>query len=124
MIARAHRPGGSGMSTELRSDWVVVPQVRGMRETVYGLKTHYVHAGEGEPVVFVHGGGPGASGESGWSRTIPALAPDFHVYGIDCIGYGFTDKPAIEYSFQTLVEHLAGFIDALNLNQVRISGNS
>jgi hypothetical protein len=29
--------------------WVVVPEVRAMRETVYGVKTHYVHAGEGEP---------------------------------------------------------------------------
>ena len=26
--------------------WVVVPQVAGMRETVYGVKTHYVVAGE------------------------------------------------------------------------------
>jgi pimeloyl-ACP methyl ester carboxylesterase len=112
------------MATELRSDWVVVPQVRGMHQTVYGVKTHYVHAGEGEPVVLIHGGGPGASGESGWARTIPALAPYFHVYGLDCIGYGFTDKPAIEYSFQTMVEHVAGFIDALNLDGVRMSGNS
>jgi pimeloyl-ACP methyl ester carboxylesterase len=95
-----------------------------MRETVYGVKTHYVHAGEGQPVVMVHGGGPGASGESGWPNTIPALAEHFHCYAIDCIGSGFTDKPLIQYTFQTLVEHLAGFIDALNLDQVRIMGNS
>src|ERR671933_1628607 len=104
--------------------WVVVPQVAAMRETVYGIKTHYVHAGEGEPVVLVHGGGPGAGGASGWGNTIPALAKQFHVSAIDLIGAGHTDKPLIEYSFQTLVEHVAGFVDALNLDRVRVVGNS
>lgn len=112
------------MAQGLQSAWVVVPQVRALRETVYGVKTHYVHAGEGEPVVLFHGGGPGASGESGWARTIPALAEHFHVYAIDSIGSGYTDKPLIEYNFQTQVDHLAGFIEALNLGPVRICGNS
>jgi pimeloyl-ACP methyl ester carboxylesterase len=104
--------------------WVVVPQVRSLRETVYGVKTHYVVAGEGEPLVLVHGGGPGASGASGWANTIPALAQHFRVYAIDLIGNGDTDKPVISYSYQTFVEHVAGFVDALNLGQIRIVGNS
>lgn len=113
------------MANKLWQDgWVVVPVVRSMNETVYGVRTHYVHAGEGEPLVLVHGGGPGASGESGWARAIPALSPYFHVYALDLIGSGYTDKPPIEYAFQTEVEHLAGFIDALNLDQVRLCGNS
>jgi pimeloyl-ACP methyl ester carboxylesterase len=104
--------------------WVVVDHVRALRETVYGVKTHYVQAGEGEPVVVIHGGGPGASGASGWAQTIPALAQHFRVYAIDLIGNGQTDKPLIDYSFQTFVEHVAGFVDALNLDQVRVLGNS
>lgn len=104
--------------------WVIVPQVAAMRETAYGIKTHYVQAGDGEPVVLIHGGGPGAGGASGWSNTIPALAEQFRVYAIDLIGAGHTDKPPIEYSFQTLVNHLAGFVDALNLRDVRLVGNS
>jgi pimeloyl-ACP methyl ester carboxylesterase len=93
-------------------------------ETVHGVRTHYSYAGSGEPLVLVHGGGPGASGASGWASTIPELAKKFKVYAIDLIGNGQTDKPMIEYSLQTLVEHVAGFIDALNLKQVRICGNS
>jgi pimeloyl-ACP methyl ester carboxylesterase len=112
------------MAPAWQDGWVVVPQVAAMRETVYGVKTHYVHAGDGEPVVLIHGGGPGAGGDSGWSHMIPALSPYYHVYAIDLIGAGLTDKPAIEYSFQTLVNHVAGFIDALNLNNIRIAGNS
>jgi len=112
------------VSDIIQSGWVVVPQVQAMHETVYGIKTHYVHAGDGDPVILVHGGGPGASGRAGWANTIPALSRRFHVYAVDLIGYGYTDKPFIEYSFQTLVNHLAGFIDALNLKQVRLVGNS
>lgn len=107
-----------------QSGWVVVPQVRAMRQTIYGVKTHYVHAGEGEPLILFHGGGPGASGESGWPRTIPALSPHFHVYALDSIGNGETDKPLIDYNFQTQVDHMAGFIDALNLGPLRLCGNS
>jgi pimeloyl-ACP methyl ester carboxylesterase len=106
------------------SRWVVVPQVRAMRETVFGVRTHYVEAGDGDPLVLVHGGGPGSSGASGWGRILPLLAPHFHVLAIDLIGSGHTDKPLVEYSFQTLVDHVAGFVDALGLSQVRLVGNS
>src|SRR5437773_12205153 len=108
------------MASGWSDGWVVVDHVRGLRETVYGVKTHYVHAGEGEPVILIHGGGPGASGASGWANTIPALAEHFHVYAVDLIGNGETDKPLIEYSFQTLVNHVAGFVGALKFDQVRV----
>jgi pimeloyl-ACP methyl ester carboxylesterase len=108
----------------VQSNRVVVPQVRARYETVYGINTHYVSAGEGEPIVLVHGGGPGISGAAGWASTILALAKHFRVYAIDQIGSGFTDKPFVQYSLQTLVEHLAGFIDSLGLKKVRLVGNS
>jgi pimeloyl-ACP methyl ester carboxylesterase len=106
------------------SNWCVVPAVRSLYETVYGVKTHYVCAGKGEPLILIHGGGPGASGATGWANTIPELSKHFRVYAIDLIGNGDSDKPLIEYSLQTLVEHVAGFIDALKLEGVRIMGNS
>lgn len=103
---------------------VVVPVVRAFRETVYGVKTHYVAAGEGEPVILVHGGGPGAAGSTSWERLMQALAPHFRVYAIDLMGFGDSDKPIVDYSLQTFVEHVAGFIDVLGLKNVRIMGNS
>ncbi len=89
-----------------------------------GIKTHFIHAGRGEPVVLVHGGGPGASGEHNWGKNIGALAEHFQVFAIDLIGYGDTDKPQIEYSYKAKVDHLAGFLDALCLDKVRLGGNS
>ncbi|CDO38651.1 alpha/beta fold hydrolase [Novosphingobium sp. KN65.2] len=103
---------------------VVVPVVRALRETVYGVKTHYVAAGEGEPVLLIHGGGPGAAGSTSWENLMQALAPHFRVYAIDLMGFGASDKPIVDYSLQTFVEHVAGFVDALGLNNIRIMGNS
>ena len=42
-----------------------------------GIRTHYIEAGSGEPVILIHGGGAGADGYSNWMRTIPVLAPAF-----------------------------------------------
>ena len=89
-----------------------------------GVKTHFIVTGKGEPIVLVHGGGPGASGEYGWRRNIPALAEHFQVFALDRIGFGLTDKPAIAYSDQVLADHLADFIDALGLDQLYLMGNS
>src|SRR6266571_2763352 len=89
-----------------------------------GIKTHFIVAGQGEPIVLVHGGGPGASGEYGWRRNIPALAEHFQVFALDRIGFGLTDKPAIVHSDQLLADHLADFIDALGLDQLCLMGNS
>ncbi|MGK2931865.1 MAG: alpha/beta fold hydrolase [Solirubrobacterales bacterium] len=109
---------------EYSSRSVVVPHVRAMRENVYGVHTHYVEAGEGEPVILVHGGGPGASGASGWGRLLPLLSGEYRVLAIDLLGSGYSDKPLVDYSFQTLVDHVAGFIDVLGLSRVRLVGNS
>ncbi len=92
---------------------------------VNGIKTHFVEAGRGEPVVLVHGAGPGANGWAGWRQTIPALAERYHVYAIDTLGFGYTDKPTdIVYTDQVSVDHLAGFIDVMCLDKVLLCGNS
>ena len=92
---------------------------------VNGIRTHYVEAGAGDPVVLVHGAGPGASGWSGWRDNIPALARHFRVYAIDTLGFGYTDKPQnIVYSDQASVNHLAGFLDVLCIDKVFLCGNS
>jgi pimeloyl-ACP methyl ester carboxylesterase len=111
-------------NSALQSGWVIVPQVRARYESVYGVRTHYTFAGDGEPLILLHGGGPGVSGASGWASMMPTLAEHFRVYAIDQMGSGFSDKPFVDYSLQTFVEHVAGFIDSLGLKKVRLVGNS
>lgn len=92
---------------------------------VNGIRTHFVESGQGDPIVLIHGAGPGAFGWAGWRQTIPALSQHYHVYAIDTLGFGQTDKPTnIVYSDQASVDHLAGFIDALCLEKVNLIGNS
>lgn len=103
---------------------VIVPSVRGRSRSAYGVRTHYAEAGEGSPLILIHGGGPGASGVSGWRKVLPRLAESWHVYALDLIGAGLSDKPPIDYDLLTLVDHVAGFIETLGLGPVLACGNS
>lgn len=90
-----------------------------------GIKTNYLEAGEGPPVVLVHGSGPGVTAYANWRLTIPALAEQFHVYAPDMVGFGYTDRPdGIAYNMDTWVDQIVGFFDALNLERAHVVGNS
>ncbi len=91
---------------------------------INGIRTHYVVKGNGEPVVLIHGFGPGGSGYYGWNRTINALAEHYQVYALDCLGFGETLKLGEDYSFPAIFRHLVGFMDALCLQDIRLVGNS
>ncbi len=88
-------------------------------------KMHYIESGEGPPLIMVHGGGPGAAGEFGWSHNIGALGRHCRAIAVDQIGFGLSDKPLDrEFSHQFFTEQLAAFIDALCLDEVYLTGNS
>jgi pimeloyl-ACP methyl ester carboxylesterase len=90
-----------------------------------GYKTHYLEAGEGDPIVLLHGSGPGVTAESNWARTIPALAERFHVIAPEMIGFGSTERaPGLNYRMATWVDHLVGFLDALDIPRTGVVGNS
>ncbi|QSR36198.1 alpha/beta hydrolase [Marinobacterium iners] len=90
-----------------------------------GIETRYLEAGEGSPVILIHGGGAGAESEGNWKGVIPILAENFKVYAVDMIGFGKTAKPKIEYSQQIRTKHLVSFIKALGLEgKVSLVGNS
>ena len=90
-----------------------------------GIQTNYHDAGDGEPVVLLHGSGPGVSAWSNWSRIIPRLSETYRVLAPDIVGFGFTDRPAdANYHIKLWVGHLIGFLDALDLKRVTLVGNS
>lgn len=90
---------------------------------VDGVHTRYLSAGEGDPVVLLHGSGPGVSAATNWSRTIPALAERFWVLAPEMLGFGGTDR-AESYTIDAWVDHLTGFLDALGLQSAHLVGNS
>lgn len=90
-----------------------------------GVDTHFHEDGTGDPVLLIHGSGPGVSAWANWRLVLPELAKQFHVLAPDIVGFGDTARPAgIEYDVETWLAHLVGFLDALELPWVSIVGNS
>lgn len=50
---------------------------------VEGMRTHYLEAGEGFPVVLLHSGEFGGCAELSWEFNLPALAEHFRVIAPD-----------------------------------------
>lgn len=92
------------------------------------LKLHYheAGAGNGPTIVLLHGGGPGASSWSNFSRNIPVLARDFHVIAVDQPGYGQSDKPTEHPQyFVHSASALKDLLDTLEITgRVHLLGNS
>src|SRR3954467_3884063 len=89
--------------------------------TVLGFKLHYLEAGHGAPVVLLHGlGGDG----SRWGPNIEPLAREFHVFALDQIGFGESDKPLANYHTGMLAEFLVGFMKAAGIPKASLVGNS
>jgi pimeloyl-ACP methyl ester carboxylesterase len=90
-----------------------------------GLVTSYLEAGQGDPVVLLHGGEFGAGAEIGWERTIDALATRYRVLAPDMLGFGESAK-VIDFNdgrgFR--IRHLARFCEVLGIAGADFIGNS
>jgi pimeloyl-ACP methyl ester carboxylesterase len=92
---------------------------------VNGKEIFVAETGTGAPVVLLHGGGPGASGVSNYSRNIEALAQNFRVIVPDMPGYGRSAK-GVDGSdpFGYLADHIRGMLDELGIDRAHLVGNS
>ncbi|MFC9993229.1 4,5:9,10-diseco-3-hydroxy-5,9,17-trioxoandrosta-1(10),2-diene-4-oate hydrolase [Nocardia sp. NPDC127526] len=92
------------------------------------LKLHYHEAGvgNGPTIVLLHGGGPGATSWSNFSKNIPVLAKDFHVLAVDQPGFGLSDKPTEHPQyFVHSSSALKDLLDTLGItDRVHLLGNS
>lgn len=85
-------------------------------------KVHYNEAGSGTPVILIHGSGAGATGWSNFRPNIGPLAEDFHVYALDCVGWGRSDAAtADEYDHVAMVVE---FMEELGIERAALVGNS
>lgn len=89
------------------------------------VKIHYVEAGTGDPVVCIHGGGPGASGWSNFKQNLPGLAEHFHVMLVDLPQFGKSDKPVIEGGRLAFwARAMRDFLHDLGIEKATFIGNS
>jgi pimeloyl-ACP methyl ester carboxylesterase len=88
-----------------------------------GVRTRYLHAGNGDPLFLLHG--VGVSGDV-FVRNLDALGEEFAVYAPDMLGHGFTD--AVDYRGGPpqphIVRHLGRLADHLGLERYRVLGQS
>lgn len=86
-------------------------------------KVHYLKAGAGPPLIFLHGGGSHA-GE--WINIIQPLSKHFQLYIVDRPGCGLSDS--FDYSGVDLQEHaitfIQSFMDAIGLEKAGFVGQS
>jgi 2-hydroxymuconate-semialdehyde hydrolase len=93
--------------------------------TANGISTNVHVSGAGDPVLLLHGSGPGVTAWANWRLTMPRLAEHFTVVAPDVVGFGFTDRPdGISYDLQTWTDHALGVLDALGIAKAHVVGNS
>jgi pimeloyl-ACP methyl ester carboxylesterase len=69
----------------------------------------YHEAGHGQPLVFVHNLGFGASSYE-WSKVYPEFASSHRVVALDLIGFGESARPALRLGAADYVRMLAEFL--------------
>lgn len=97
---------------------------------VDGIRTRYFETGEGEPIVFVHGGtigdATGAANAEDWAPVFPAFAQDNKVLSIDRLGQGLTGLPHRDedYTMAASVAHVIAFLEAKGRGPFHLVGHS
>jgi 4,5:9,10-diseco-3-hydroxy-5,9,17-trioxoandrosta-1(10),2-diene-4-oate hydrolase len=99
---------------------------------VGGLAVHYYDSGPwpASPtppgtVVFLHGGGPGASSWSNFGANMGVFTGKFRVLMMDLPGYGGTAaRPPTAHFFTLAADTLAGLLDQLGIGTAHLVGNS
>lgn len=87
-----------------------------------GIPTRSLQAGDGEPVIFLHG----TSGHlEAFTRNIPAhVAAGFRCHAIDALGHGYSGKPDFPYEIPRYVDHLVDYMDACGIDRAHLVGES
>ncbi len=102
-----------------RIDWN--PSLSPRTIQIKGHAIFYVVKGEGEPLLLIHGYG---AGSWVWEKQMDILSRNYKVYALDIIGYGFSDRPRIEYTPETYIHFLRDFMDGLGIERAALIGNS
>ena len=86
-----------------------------------GLPIRYLAAGEGPPLILLHGAGDNALD---WQWVMPSLAATHRVYVPDLPGSPDSARPAVDYSPAFFERFVVSFVDTLGIGRATFVGNS
>ncbi|MFI5266436.1 MAG: alpha/beta fold hydrolase [Chloroflexota bacterium] len=87
---------------------------------VNGVRTHYLRAGAGQTLLYLHGSG----GAGMWSPALATLAEQFDVIAPAHPGFGQSDRPDWLEGIDDMVVHYLDLLDALGLERAHLIGSS
>jgi pimeloyl-ACP methyl ester carboxylesterase len=88
---------------------------------VHGQQIAYLDVGAGPSIILIHGFG-GSMWQ--WEYQQHPLSQHFRVLTLDLPGAGLSDKPAIDYRPDEMLDFFVGFMDAVKIPQATLVGNS
>lgn len=89
--------------------------------SIHGHSVGYRRAGEGEPLLLIHGL---AGSSKTWDSVIPMLTEHADVIAVDLLGYGESAKPQGDYSLGAFASGLRDFLSVIDVESVTIVGHS
>lgn len=94
-------------------------QMETIEAEVRGVKLKVQQAGQGEPLLFLHG-----AGGSNWSPMLDMLAEQFSVIAPEHPGFGRSQIPSWMMGIGDLAFFYLDFIEAMKLDGVHLAGHS
>jgi len=86
------------------------------------IKIRYIEeGGSNGTIVLIHGLGGFAER---WSAVIPLLSKKYRVIALDLPGYGYSEKPSIDYTLEFFSKFIFDFLDKLGLSKANMIGSS
>ncbi len=86
-------------------------------------KIRYIEAGSNSKRVLVLVHGLGASAER-WEYVIPELSKKYRIIAPDLLGFGYSDKPSLDYTPQFFAKFLFDFLETIGINHCSMIGSS
>jgi pimeloyl-ACP methyl ester carboxylesterase len=96
-------------------------KMQGKKIKVNGHDVYYYTAGQGEPLIVIHGGGGDART---WEKNISELAEKYTVYAPDLPGYGGSQPLDGDYFIPELSAFIGSFATNLGLEKFHLVGHS
>ena len=122
-LAARSSTGAALLNESLWQGMAGVPHQMRYVETSLTARTRIIEAGEGPPLLFLHGTGGHLEV---FLRNVAFFAEDFHVVAMDLLGHGYTDLPHDDSPFdcRTVAEHVLSLMDTLGIESAAIVGEA